>query len=50
VRAALRTSWPGLSHVFGLHPWDTGRLSEHELAEYLEQLDEFTRIAAQRMT
>jgi hypothetical protein len=32
--------WPDLSHFFGIHPWDTGRLSGAELAKYLETLDD----------
>lgn len=43
MRAALIEAWPGLSHWFGIHPWDVGRLSVVELAQYIEALDDLAR-------
>lgn len=38
MRAALLTSWPSLSHMFHLHPWDVDRLSAAEVRVYLDAL------------
>lgn len=38
MRARLLEAWPGLSHYFGLHPWDVGRLTGPELLRYLSEL------------
>ena len=38
IRRALVDEWPALSRLYGLHPWDVERLTEAELAGYLEQM------------
>ena len=38
MRAALLQRWPELSAVYGLRPWDTGRLTPREMRAYLERL------------
>lgn len=35
MRRALAKEWPALSRLFGLHPWDLGRLTHDELTGYL---------------
>jgi hypothetical protein len=39
VRRRLRTTWPALSHLYGLHPYDLDRLTPGELDAYLTDLD-----------
>ena len=40
MRAALLQRWPELSAVYGLRPWDTGRLTPAEMRAYLDRLPE----------
>ena len=37
--------WPALSRVYGLHPWDTDRMTPDELVGYLADLDTLRRRA-----
>lgn len=39
MRRRLRTTWPALSHLYGLHPYDLDRLTPGELDAYLTDLD-----------
>jgi hypothetical protein len=43
VRAGLLNAWPGLSHYYGIHPWDVERLSYLELQAYVDDLNEVAR-------
>lgn len=36
MRAALIESWPALSYLFGIRPWEMGQLSPQELVVYVE--------------
>lgn len=45
MRARLLESWPLLSRLFHLMPWDVGRLAPAELAEYLHAAQEAARAA-----
>lgn len=38
MRAALVELWPLLSDFYGIHPWDTPRLSIPELSHYIDDL------------
>lgn len=43
MRAKLLKVWPALSYMYGLKPWDIGRLSAAELLVYLDDLEETNR-------
>jgi hypothetical protein len=43
VRRALLRRLPALSWFYGLHPWDVERLTQNEIGEYLDQLDDYQR-------
>lgn len=46
MRAALVELWPLLSQFYGIHPWDTPRMSLEELGQYVEDLPEARARAA----
>lgn len=38
MRRALTQSWPALSYLYGLHPWDIAHLTMDEINAYLTDL------------
>lgn len=43
MRARLLHTWPALSHLFHLHPWDLERLTPLELEAYLSAAEDHAR-------
>lgn len=46
MRAALEEAWPALSHLYGLRPWDTERLTPGELNAYMDDIRHRSQEAA----